>query len=687
MNEESATRSRIRLAIGVVLLLSLVFLAYLPILPGSFIMDDQKLIHGDNPISTGKLSAASVWFQQDFPLSTVGFWLQRLAWADNPAGYHVINLLLHALSAFLLWRLLAELRIPGAWLAAALFAVHPVCVNSVARIAELKNTLSLPFFLLSLWAYLRYDYTRLHPQAHLSKQPTNSPPLQIGWVKGGPALRSAFGGGGGEGPTSHAPTLWYLLSFLAFIFALFAKSSVVMLPVCLLLCVAWQRRTLAARDLLHISPHFVVAFAFGLMSIWFQKNQALLAPLETQTLWTRLATAGHVFWFYLGKALLPLNLNLVYPRWHITQSLLSLLPLLLAGLALGTAWTFRRTWGRPLLLGIGCFAIALFPAYGLFDAQFMANWQVSDHLQYLPLTAIAALGGAFIYRVPSVLVRRIAGIGIVSAFVFLTFQRAGVFSSEERLLRDSIGKNPAAWSAQNDLGCILAQRQQIPEAIAHFEESLRAKPDFAEAHANLGQALAMGRQFEAAEQHFQTALLVQPNHVEAHKRFARILASHGRHHEAIRHFHAALACKPESQTSLETASLFYQLKEFGRSASHLRTAVKLDPARPQAWNNLAWLLATSSDAKLRNGLEAIHCAQQACRLTEFRDGPMLATLAAAYAEAGLFPQAITVAQKARTRQMAAGQSSMAAMNDQLLALYRAGKAYHEPTQFQGAAAM
>ena len=149
--------NHVRLGLGVLLLFGLVFVVYHPMMPGSFLMDDHRLIREDNPLVNGELTPFNIWFQTDFTLSTFALWLQWLAWGENVGGYHVVNMLLHGLSAFLLWRLLTHLKIPGAWLAAAIFAVHPVCVNSVARIAEIKNTLSLPFFLLSFWLYLRYE--------------------------------------------------------------------------------------------------------------------------------------------------------------------------------------------------------------------------------------------------------------------------------------------------------------------------------------------------------------------------------------------------------------------------------------------------------------------------------------------------------------------------------------------------
>jgi hypothetical protein len=189
---------KINFAIYALLIFALLLIVYRPVLPGTFLMDDHRLVHDDNALINGQLTPFNIWFSTDFTLSTFGFWLQWRAWGENPLGYHLVNLILHAASCVLLWRLLRQLKIPGAWLAGVLFALHPVGVNSVARIAEFKNTLSLPFFLLSFLAYLHYEKAVLYP-ANKTK----------------PALNG---------------TGWYLLSFIAFLFALLSKTSTVMLP-------------------------------------------------------------------------------------------------------------------------------------------------------------------------------------------------------------------------------------------------------------------------------------------------------------------------------------------------------------------------------------------------------------------------------------------------------------------------
>ncbi len=614
-------------------------------------MDDWRMVKGDNPLVNGEFGPFSIWFQKEWALSWFVFWAQWLAWGPHPGCYHAVNMLLHAVSAVLVWRLLAGLKIPGAWLAAALFAVHPVCVNSVARIAEMKNTLSLPFFFLSFWLYLpNLNPNRDHESRHL------------------PALR-------------------YGLSLVAFVLALLSKTSTIMLPLVLLACVAWQRGRITRRDLLRTSPFFVLALAFGLMSAWFQKHQQLVGmTLQPKSFWERLALAGRVFWFYFGKALLPLNLNLVYPQWKVDATApASYIPDLLFGGAVLVCWRFRRGWGRHVLLGLGIFAVTLFPVLGFFDSQFLTRWRVSDHLQYLPLIApvtLAVAGMAFLLPVAAF---RCVAATLVGLLSFLTFQRAQVFASEESLFRDTLAKNPAAWGIQSDLGVILAARKNYTEAEEHFVASLQSNPDNPDAQSNLGQTLAVQGKFKEAEPHFLAALKSKPDDPETHKRFATALMRQGRNQEALSHLRVALALspKPDLRMRLDYATLLHQTGDLRESVAQLRQALLLQPDSVEALNNLAWLLATASDNTLRDGVEAVRCAERAARLPPVKEMCVPGTLAAAYAEAGRFPEAVATAEKAVEMETAAGETRFAAINRQLLRFYRAGKPFHEPPPNNG----
>jgi protein O-mannosyl-transferase len=638
--------SQAQFGLGVLLIFLLVFLVYSPILPGSFLMDDHRLIAEDNALVNGQLGPLNIWFQTDFTLSTFALWLQWLAWGEKPGFYHAVNMALHALSAVWLWRLLARLKIPGAWLAAVLFAVHPVCVNSVARIAEIKNTLSLPFFILSFWLYLHYEFLSADPAQQHRRGRTAA---------------------------------WYGLSLVAFVLALLSKTSTVMLPVVLLACAAWQRGRITRQDLLQIGPFFVLALGFGLMSAWFQKHQALVGlTLQSETFGERLATAGWVFWFYLGKALLPVNLSIVYVRWKIdATTLAAYLPVILLGVTFILCWWFRKGWGRHGLFGLGCFLITLFPSLGFFDSQFLTMWQVSDHLQYLPLIAPLALAAAGLAGLPNARFFRCTAIAAVLVLSILTFQRARVFATEEALFRDTLAKNPAASDAHNDLGVILVKRENCPEAIAHFGAAVQSNPDNAGAQLNLGQCLALQGKFGEAEPHFLAAIRLKPGYARAHAIFAGALRQQGRTREALLHLQVAACFKPDIQTRLDLAALLYQTGDPRQAAAQFRQVLLRQPDLPEPLNNLAWILATCSDDAVRNGDEAVRHAEHACHLTAFKQAGMISTLAAAYAEAGRFSEAVTTAETAMKLQIAAGEMQMAGINQQLLPLYRAGKPYHE----------
>jgi len=763
-----------------------VFTVYWPALAGQFLWDDMLVVHR-NPLVTGEMSPRAIWFHMDFPLTYVAFWLEWLAWGNHPAGYHIVNVLLHAASALLLWRVLARLRIPAPWLAAMLFAVHPLCVGSVAWISELKNTLSLPFFLLSLLLYLQSD--------------SNLRTSDFGFRN---SLRiSDFG---------FRISTSYCLSLLAFVLALLSKTSTVMLPMVLMACVWWQRGRITWRDGLRTSPYFAIALAFGLMTIWFQAHGAISgATVQTENFWGRLAGAGMALWFYLGKALLPLHLSMIYPRWKIeaasgwsylplllwcavlavclgfsrvsstgarakepqrrdergeesagegdqtnhlsgtesqaTETSLALRPSRLCGLIRHSSTPMLRlivNLGRHLLFGLGCFTVTLFPVLGFFDMYFLMLSRVSDHFVYLPLTALAALAAAGlawglnrffpieettkytkytkdqshglcspvpdrfsidahnqklgikappppsfrVFRVfrgltellgPSggVLGAAVGG-GLVVGLAVLSMLRAQVFVNEEALWRDTLTRNPNAWLAHANLGWILAKEQNYDEARAHLLASLELNPTNAQAHSNLGRLLSLQGKPAEAEAQFQAALKIKPKDAEIRRSYAAALAEQGRQEDAVTQFREALRLRPDTETRLQLATLFVQSGKPREAVAEYCEVLVSRPDLPEALNNVAWLLATCADATVRNGAEAVRLAERAYRLSGNAQPRELGTLAAAYAEAGRFPEAVAAAQKAVDAARAGGNDQLAAMSEQLLNLILAGKPYHMP---------
>src|ERR1051326_3373386 len=633
----------------------LVFGAYWPAFRGQFVWDYTLLVE-KNPLATHALNLRTVWFQTDFPLTVVAFWLQWLLWGKGAVGYHIVNILLHGVNSVLLWRVLMRLNVRGAWLAAMIFAVHPVCAASVAWVSELKNTLSLPFFLLSILCYLRQGSAATEQKSGVTN------------VNHG--IRNA----------RHA---FYALSLIAFLLALFAKTSTVMLPVVLLGCVWWQNGRITKRDWLRVSPFFALALIFGLMSIWFQTHQTFTTgKVQTENFGGRLAGAGMAVWFYLGKALLPLNLSLIYPRWNINASSpLSYLPFLLLCSAFFLFWRFRHGWARPILFGFGYFAVTLFPVLGFFDMYFLAISRVSDHFQYLPIIGVIALMAGTIdwgaSKIRATGAELLISATLLVALSFLTIQRARVMATDETLWRDTLVKNPTAWPAHNNLGCILAGQNKLDEAIPHFAASLQENPNNAQAHCNLGKALTLQGRLSEAENQLRTAIQLKPQEPEFHRSLASALAGEGKSDEALGHLRQAADLDSNVATRLELAGFLHQLGKDRDAVAEYHRALAAQSDSFEALNNLAWILATSSDESVRNGTEAIELAQKACQQTQNKNPMPMGTLAAAFAEAGRFPDAIATAEKAANLAAAAGNAQFAAINRQLLQLYRSGKAYHE----------
>ncbi len=348
-------------AIGIAVLVAVGLAVYWPSITGGFLWDDDALLT-QNALVKAPDGLYRMWFTTGavdyWPLTNSSFWLEWRLWGMHPAGYHVTNLLLHIASAGLAWGILRRLQIPGAFIAALIFVVHPVNLESVAWIAQRKNTLSLLFFLVSIHCFLRHD--------------------------------------SGDEP---AGTRWYWLSLVAFTLAMLAKGSVAILPAVLLLLAWWRRDRVAGRDLVRVTPFAVVAAGLTLVNLWFQARGAHEA-IRQASLIERVLGASATVWFYLYKALLPIDLAFVYPQWHVQASDVRWW-LALAGAVLVTAllvWFRRAPWARPILFAWVYYVVALVPVMGLTDVYFMKYSLVADHYQYIALLGVSAAVGAVFSR-------------------------------------------------------------------------------------------------------------------------------------------------------------------------------------------------------------------------------------------------------------------------------------------------
>ena len=544
---------------GAALIILLTLVAYLPAMRGGFVFDDETLIV-NNPMVKAGDGLYRFWFTTEapdyYPLTWSLWWTEWRLWGANAGGYHVVNVLLHAINSVLVWMILRRLKIPGAWLAGLVFAVHPVNVATVAWISEQKNTLSMLFFLAAILSYLRFDE-------------------ESRWK-------------------------WYADSLAAFLLALLSKTAVVMLPVVLLGCAWWRHAEVRRKDVWRSVPFFALSLALGLATVWFQYNRVLKgSAVRTDGFLGRLAVAGYAVWFYLYKALLPLNLSAVYSRWDIRTSLwASYLPGALLLGCLTFFWWKRKTWGRPMLFALGYFVVTLFPVLGFFDQDFYQYSFVSDHWQYFSIIGVIGLAVAAGVTIGRRLCGQRRSWGAAPVVVVLmalgagTWRRGVVYASEETLWQDTVAKNPDGWMPHYNLGTCLLQAGRLEAAIAQLEHAARIRPDLAKVQSNLGIALAQAGRVQEAVMHFERALRIDPNLAEAHGNLGHALMLLGDEPKAIEHWEQALRIQPDNAEIQYDLGL--ALEQAGRPADaleHYQQALQLKPDYAEARNGLARLRA------------------------------------------------------------------------------------------------
>src|SRR5438105_5242953 len=453
-------------------------LAYQPAWNGQPIWDDEVHItpHGLRSLA----GLARIWTDptaapQYYPALGTAFWIEYALWHDWSLLYHLVNISLHVSAALLLRRIFRRLEIPGAWLAVAVFALHPVQVESVAWISELKNVLSAVFGFLAAITYLRFDSER-----------------KLGW---------------------------YVVALLCFVLGLMTKSVIAMLPVALLIALWWKRGRLEWRRDLPLIPFFLVGAIAGLITAGIEQRfvDASGEPFAFSFV-DRCLIAGHAFWFYLAKLFWPGNLMLIYPRWQIDASALGqwIFPIAVIVL-LGTSWMVRQRTRAPLSALLS-FAVLLFPTLGFINVSYFQFSFVADHFQYLASTPIIALVCGTVTALLRDCTRPLKTIGSVGGFALLillgalTWRHSALFKNSETIFRDVVTKNSDSPTAHNNLAGALMDRGATEEAILHFRKALELKADYQFANYNLGAALVQqGGDLDEAIVRLKSALRENPN--------------------------------------------------------------------------------------------------------------------------------------------------------------------------------
>ena len=569
------------------LLIALVFIAYAPVFGAGFVWDDESHLT-QNPCIVGPLGLKEIWTSTRavyYPLVLTTFWALHKFVGLNPLPYHILNLLMHAGSAVLLWRLLRQLGVRGAWLGAALWALHPVMVQSVAWVTELKNTQSCLFYLLSIFCFLNWEE---HSQTWKSP------------------IKSA---------------LLFSLSLVCFVLATLSKPSVVMLPIVLALCVWWRRGRIGWEDGVGVplAPFLLISAFASAWTIWEQKFHAsAVGPEWAQTWPERLIIAGRVIWFYLGKLAWPHPLIFIYPRWEIhSWQWMAYLPLLAATLGLIVLIAQPGRAGRALFFAAAYYVVSLFPVLGFFSVYFFRYSFVSDHFQYLASMGPLALAGAAISTLAGrfcetplelasdadalqsssdnigvargrLFLASVGGNILLLSLAFLTWWQSGIYHDIVTLYTRTLAENHACWMAHYNLGIALQDHGETDQAITHYRRAIELRPGYAEAHYNLGRLLAEKGELNDAISHYEATLAINPADAEAHNNLGATLFQAGRVDDAIAHYQEALAVRPDyAETSCNLADALLFKGDMDGAITHYRTCVAVLPNHTKAQYNLA----------------------------------------------------------------------------------------------------
>jgi tetratricopeptide (TPR) repeat protein len=552
-----------RLVLGAGLILLATLLVYIPAMQSGFIWDDDRYVT-ENPTLRSLEGLTHTWLKpssnpQYYPLVFTSFWLEYRLWGLNPAGYHVVNVLLHALNALLLWLLFKRLKVPGGWFAAMLFALHPVQVESVAWVTERKNVLSALFYFSSAFCLFR------------------------------------FFGINGEAEDQPHKWSWYALGFLLFLFALLSKTVACSLPAAMILVLWWKRDRIPWSEVVALLPFFIFGIALGLTTVWLERHHVGAEGVDWElSMVERFLLAGRALWFYASKLAWPADLTFNYQRWQVNAGVWWQYIYPLGVLALvSLLWAYRGRLGRGPLAGILFFCGTLFPALGFFDVYPFRFSFVADHFQYLASVGLFGLAVGVLANLaskkPTWTKRTVATLGSLFLVVLatLTWVQGLLYENAVTLWMDTLKKNPESFIAHNNLGNILHQQGRLHEAKSHFLEALRVKPDAAEVHNNLGISFDLEGRQEEAIVHFTEALRLNPQYVDARNNLGVALAGQGKLEEAIVHFSEVLRLKPKYAEAHNNLALALTGQgKLEEAIAHFTEALRIKPDYAEAHNNL-----------------------------------------------------------------------------------------------------
>ena len=603
-------------------LVLMVGISFVPAYQAGFVWDDT--IFAEAPVVRETSGLKSIWFSPSdieqeghyWPVTYTSFWLEHKLWGFEPLGYHVVNVLLHALNVLLVWSLLRRFAVPGAWVVAAVFAVHPLHVESVVWIIERKDVLSGLFYLTSFLAYVRF--------------------------------------------TDRPRPARYLLALGLFAAGLLSKTVVVTLPAALLVWHWWRRGRIDRLDLLRTAPFFAVGLTLAAADTAFYRTREALA-LDYSFV-ERILIAGRALWFYAGKLAWPDDLAIIYPLWDI-RSADAVGWLYVAGaIAVPVVlWLGRGRWGRGPMACAAFYAATLSPALGLIDYGYMQFALVADRFQYLAGIALITLVVAALVRAA----RRLPAAGVTGGKVLLaavlallgslTWRHAANFRDDVTLFSHIVSLNPEAHDAHLNLSEALIGADRFEESLEASRTAIEQRPGSPGAHSNLGLSLMGLDRFEEAEVAFGRALQIDPRDRNGHQNLGELMKKQGRYDEAVEQYLRALETDPDfalGWAGLADAHLLAGRHEEAAEAARKSLSIDSDSPNTAALHSLLGRASTAtihSRAETLRGQqrhdEALALYREALELdAEF--APAIAGMGIAFFELERYEEAIESMQRA-----------------------------------------
>jgi tetratricopeptide (TPR) repeat protein len=570
------------------LLVLLTFFAYKPAWNGGLVWDDDA--HITQPQLRPLEGLLRIWLEpgaapQYYPIVHTVFWVQHRLFGDAPLSYHLLNIFLHVTSSLLLVVILRKLSIKAAWLAGWIFALHPVMVESVAWMTELKNTLSCFFMLSSAIFYLEFDDTR---------------------------------------SVKH-----YVIALVLFALGLLAKSVIVVLPVTLLIIQWWKRGKIGVKqDIYSLLPFFTIGLISGLFTAWVERR--FVGAVGSEFNFTgidRCLIAGRAIWFYLYKLLWPVNLIFIYPRWDIDSTVVwqYIFPVAFL-IVIVLLWGFRNRSRAPFAVLL-YFAAALFPALGFFNVYPFRFSFVADHFQYhasiAPIIMFAAgidRGFGFFKLKSQRLIKWIVTGLLLTVLFCLSWKQSSLYRDAETLYKATIHKNKNCWLAYNNLGLIYAGVDRNDDAMAMYLKALEIKPDIEQTWLNIGNLhTKLGRTGEAAEC-YRKALNIRPDYTEAHNSLAMLLTKKGENGDAVKHLQIAQKLNPDDARHYNNLGIVcVNNGQINDAIVNFRKALALKPYDTDILENLVAALVQGDKldevaSVLETAIESAHSANDSVRI-------------------------------------------------------------------------